>query len=1312
MSASPSSTAVATRAAHVAAGVHAQHAHGGSDDSHAALIPSPHTPSLQASEKTVRKRGRNRNRKRCSAPATAKFRASTDGVPPANRKGASGTHRVRRNTREVQPPPIGQGHSKAKPHALGSPLTTFNVVSINIDGITDVKCTELISYLRHHHVDICHVQETQTSELEAWFLSCGYHVFHQPPLAGKSGGCMTLVKECWKASQLPTLPCEGDTCWTRVDVGNEHYISANVYLRGALSDSDYAEALSDIQHRLSSLQSNKSYAMLAGDINVDTGRANDAAKASTTAATIKAGGLYRTDLTPALASLPTHVPWQAGIGHSHIDALAIDVRLKPKVVACGIDLDITTPLIPLSDHRPLWVSYTLRATKVPPPPCSIVFKVGKATAHQWDQARHKLEKFSNDWLPQAKHRAATSEASQRQGLADTLTEEVTSAMHKVYAQTIGTQKVRVGSCKVWSQPLTQLRHKKTSLLRQQAMACKRGEILSDAMADHLKTLRKDVKLRVRRLKRKKAATAVTQAAEGNTKSLWRLVNSMEGSKQSSTLGEYCEYPEGVGHEGEQAVATALTQKMTATHTYRPNDPEFDQAWHDEIKSAIPALMSASPDTPENAPFTMEDLQKVMKKLSGRESKQPGQDGIRYWMLTKGGSPFQGIILWLFNLLWEWECMPKAWGHSNIRYLYKNKGSKFDLTKYRPISLISCLGKAFTMLWLPRMEALLRKHLAPEQAGYMPGSGAVEALWTLTALIDTHVSSAPESHAYACFADTATAFDTVWRDGLYFILHAYGVRGKLLRMIALWHEGATATGMWYAMQSNRIQFSQGVRQGCVIAPLLYVVFINPLTGATPDLSGHPFPDLAARAFSGGLDRDTGLQVRLRATEIALSAPCQQFCDDVALLAPSHDSLQSSLDAYSAYARKWRYSLAPQKFHIVPFGKMRVGDESWNVSHHSGDFQVTSEPNADYLGVILDRRRTSLDHVKRASATASRQAPLLSRIAHNVGEGVASMVQNRKVDPSCLYGLGASWASDDHLKGLDLTVTAKCNRRAHLLPRNCKTEMALYESDTLTASRKVILDQARLAIKLARDPNPIRQALLKEMHGPRPPVKASKVWARSLKALKSAGISLIPRVNPPSKRRARRALSRIETTLRVEQQRELSAALPLQPSNPEHAAGSAGVFNQCAAPLQGKKGVPRAFCEWSKLDAVANPSHRRAVRKLRTGQLDCATRRAQWSAAAGQDLTCSCGAEVQDPYHVVLSCPHTALARMAVTDCVKSHAMKDSLLSSLTSGQDAQSILLASLGASLPGPWKRLGAGPYNTLVGLAAPMWAKGFSHLL
>ena len=138
----------------------------------------------------------------------------------------------------------------------------------------------------------------------------------------------------------------------------------------------------------------------------------------------------------------------------------------------------------------------------------------------------------------------------------------------------------------------------------------------------------------------------------------------------------------------------------------------------------------------------------------RKNKQSGPDGIRYWMLTESGSAFRNLLLWFFNLLWDWECLPKVWGHSHIRYLYKGKGSKFDLEKYRPISLISSLGKAFTMLRLPRLEPILRVHLASEQAGYVPNAGSVEALWTLTALVDSHVSSAPTAHAYACFCDTA------------------------------------------------------------------------------------------------------------------------------------------------------------------------------------------------------------------------------------------------------------------------------------------------------------------------------------------------------------------------------------------------------------------------------------------------------------------------------------------------------------------------------------------------------------------------------
>ena len=125
------------------------------------------------------------------------------------------------------------------------------------------------------------------------------------------------------------------------------------------------------------------------------------------------------------------------------------------------------------------------------------------------------------------------------------------------------------------------------------------------------------------MRRKKATEAVEQAIAGDTRNLWRTVNSMGETGQPKTLGDYCEYPKGVSHEGAHTVKEALTQKMRDVHTYDPHDPQYDQAWHDEIQSAMPTFLQQSPDTPENPPFTSKDLDTVLKKLAGRESKSPG-----------------------------------------------------------------------------------------------------------------------------------------------------------------------------------------------------------------------------------------------------------------------------------------------------------------------------------------------------------------------------------------------------------------------------------------------------------------------------------------------------------------------------------------------------------------------------------------------------------------------------------------------------------------------------------------------------------------
>ena len=209
-------------------------------------------------------------------------------------------------------------------------------------------------------------------------------------------------------------------------------MSGNLYLRGSLGDADYTETLTAVVDRLANMRLLRVHTMLMGDINVEASRAGDKVKCAVTDHLIRNCSMYRADLEGSLTDMPTHIPWQAGERQRHLDALAVDVRVRPRVVDQGIDLDISEPLIPMSDHRPLWVTFRTRMCKVPKAAPIIVLKVRTATAEHWGKSRQLLDDFTHQWLPQAKHRVATAANSNRQNLIESLANEVTSAMHKEY----------------------------------------------------------------------------------------------------------------------------------------------------------------------------------------------------------------------------------------------------------------------------------------------------------------------------------------------------------------------------------------------------------------------------------------------------------------------------------------------------------------------------------------------------------------------------------------------------------------------------------------------------------------------------------------------------------------------------------------------------------------------------------------------------------------------------------------------------------------------------------------------------------------
>ena len=77
----------------------------------------------------------------------------------------------------------------------------------------------------------------------------------------------------------------------------------------------------------------------------------------------------------------------------------------------------------------------------------------------------------------------------------------------------------------------------------------------------------------------------------------------------------------------------------------------------------------------------------------------------------------------------------------------------------------------------------------------------------------------------CFIDLQQAYDTVDRTHMRQVLTRIGVPPQMIAVIQLFHDGMRACCVWPhdGVYSNWFEVKQGLRQGCVLSPLLFNIF---------------------------------------------------------------------------------------------------------------------------------------------------------------------------------------------------------------------------------------------------------------------------------------------------------------------------------------------------------------------------------------------------------------------------------------------------------------------------------------------------------
>src|SRR4051812_2889142 len=158
----------------------------------------------------------------------------------------------------------------------------------------------------------------------------------------------------------------------------------------------------------------------------------------------------------------------------------------------------------------------------------------------------------------------------------------------------------------------------------------------------------------------------------------------------------------------------------------------------------------------------------------------------------------------------------------------------ECNDFRTIALISHASKILLHLIKKRIAPIIERHLADSQMGFRKGKGTRDAIFQLRMITERVTQMNTEvlnqgrkilhgRKVYLCFVDYQKAFDRVKHSKLIEVMEKAGVPVLERRLIINLYWGQPAAVKWDGEIGRDVSVERGVRQGCVISPLLFNLY---------------------------------------------------------------------------------------------------------------------------------------------------------------------------------------------------------------------------------------------------------------------------------------------------------------------------------------------------------------------------------------------------------------------------------------------------------------------------------------------------------
>ena len=390
----------------------------------------------------------------------------------------------------------------------------------------------------------------------------------------------------------------------------------------------------------------------------------------------------------------------------------------------------------------------------------------------------------------------------------------------------------------------------------------------------------------------------------------------------------------------------------------------------------------------NDPISMEEIRSSIKNL--KSNKSGGTDQILNEYIINSQELLLPVFHKFFNIIFDSAIIPDVWTQGMIIPLYKNKGAKCNPANYRPITLLSCIGKLYTAILNNRLTAFLEDSNIPNetQSGFRKGYSTIDNMIVLHLLIEYLKSK--KKKLFCGFIDFAKAFDNVWRIGLWKKMLDAGISGKCFNVITNLYNGIKSCVFINGESSGFFPCETGVRQGENLSPLLFSIYMNDLE----------------QFFC--LDGQNGVRISASDNEINLLLRLfvLLYADDTLILSDNEEEFQIMLNRFDEYCKIWKLTVNVEKSKIVIFGDYTRRANKYSFTINNELVAITNEYK--YLGLLFTRNGRFVQALKHQSALASKAMHLLRQRIHNLELPIDCQLKlfDQTIVPILLYGCEVS------------------------------------------------------------------------------------------------------------------------------------------------------------------------------------------------------------------------------------------------------------------------------------------------------------------